>query len=212
MIVYGATLSPFVRKTMAFAAEKGLNVELRPMMPSKDNAELTACSPFGKIPGFRDGDFTISDSSAIVAYMDAMKPDPVLIPADPQSRARTIWYDEFADTILFPCFAKMFFNRVVSPKFLGKPGDLDAADKAEREEMPPLLDYIEGVLPQSGFLVGDRLTLADISVASPLASLEHCGVAIDAGRFPKVKRFADAMHARPSFAPMLAQERAYLAA
>ena len=75
----------------------------------------------------------------------------------------------------------MFFNRVVAPRFLGREGDLAAADKAERETLPPLLDYLEGVIPDSGFLVGDALTLADLAVASPFANLAHCGVTIDAG-------------------------------
>ena len=70
----------------------------------------------------------------------------------------------------------MFFNRIVAPRFLGREGDLDAADKAECEELPPLLDYLEQVLPESGWLVEDRLTLADIAVASPLVNLGHLGV------------------------------------
>ena len=72
--------------------------------------------------------------------------------------------------MLFACGAKMFFNRVVAPRFLGREGDLSAAETAERDELPPLLDYLEGVIPASGYLVGDRLTLADISVAGPFAN------------------------------------------
>src|SRR5206468_10747692 len=111
-----------------------------------------------KIPGFSDGDFGISDSSAIVHYLEAKFPNPALIPAEPKARARTIWYDEFADTILTGCGAKMFFNRVVAPRFLGRAGDLAAADTAEREELPPIVDYLERVVPgDGGYLVGDRL-------------------------------------------------------
>src|SRR3546814_14040293 len=69
----------------------------------------------------------------------------------------------------------MFFNRIVAPKFLGREGDLAAADVAEKDELPKLLAYLEGAIPASGFLVGDRLTLADLAVASPLMNLRHCG-------------------------------------
>ena len=48
-----------------------------------------------------------------------------------------------------------------------------SADKAECEELPPLLDYLESVIPESGFLVEDRLTLADIAVASPFVNFRH---------------------------------------
>jgi len=66
MIVYGATLSPFVRKVMVAGAEKGIDLELRSVVPQSEDAEFRECSPFGKIPGLRDGDFTLSDSTAII--------------------------------------------------------------------------------------------------------------------------------------------------
>src|SRR5687767_27838 len=193
MIVYGASLSPYVRKVLAFGAEKGIALEHKPLGPGADDPDFLAVSPFRKIPGFRDGDFAISDSSAIIAYLDAIKPEPNLIPTEPKARARTIWYDEFGDTILAACGAKMFFNRVVAPRFLGREGDLEAADKAQCEELPPLLDYLEKVLPESLWLVEDRLTLADIAVASPLVNLTHLGLDYKDGR-PKLAAFAERMH------------------
>jgi glutathione S-transferase len=206
MIVFGSSLSPFVRKVLAFAAEKGIEVESRPLGLGSEDPDFLAASPFRKIPGFQDGDFRISDSSAIIAYLEAIKPEPALIPAEARARARTIWYDEFADTILFACGGKMFFNRVVSPMFLGQPGDEAVATKAECEELPPLLDYLESVIPASGFLVEDRLTLADIAVASPFGNLRHLKVVIDEARHPKVKAYVEAILGRPSFAPWLARE------
>ena len=210
MIVYGSSLSPFVRKVLAFAAEKGIGVELKPTGLGNKDPEFIEASPFGKMPGFRDGDFAISDSSAIVAYLEAVKPEPNLIPTEPKARARTIWYDEYADTVLFACGGKIFFNRVVAPRFLGQAGDEEIAAKAECEELPPLLDYLEKVIPASGFLVEDRLTLADIAVASPFANFQHLNVALDGARHPKVKAYVEAILARPSFAPWIEREAAFL--
>ena len=210
MIVYGSSLSPFVRKVLAFAAEKGIEIELKQTGLGNKDPEFLAASPFGKMPGLRDGDFGISDSSAIVAYLEAVKPEPNLIPSEPRARARTIWFDEYSDTILFACGGKMFFNRIVAPKFLGQPGDEAIAAKAECEELPPLLDYLEGVIPASGYLVEDRLTLADISVASPFANLKHLNFAIDPNRHPRIKAYVEAILARPSFAPLVAGEKAFL--
>ena len=125
MIVYGSSLSPFVRKVLAFAAEKGIELELKPTGLGNKDPEFLEASPFGKMPGFRDGDFAISDSSAIIAYLEAVQPEPNLIPTEPKARARTIWYDEFADTILFACGGKMFFNRLVGaalPRPAGRRG------------------------------------------------------------------------------------------
>jgi glutathione S-transferase len=210
MIVYGSSLSPFVRKVLAFAAEKGIEVESKALPLGSDDPEFLEASPFRKIPGFRDGDFAISDSTAIITYLDAVKPDPNLIPLDPRARARTIWYEEFGDTILASCGAKMFFNRIVAPRFLKREGDLAAADKAQCEELPPLLDYLERVIPRSGWLVEDRLTLADIAVASPFANLRHLSVAIEPRRYPKLTVYIERILARPSFSARVARETAFL--
>jgi glutathione S-transferase len=210
MIIYGSSLSPFVRKTLAYVAEKGINVEVKPIGLGSADPEFVESSPFRKVPGFRDGDFTISDSTAIITYLEAKHPEPALIPSVAKGRARTIWYEEFADTILIPSMGKPFFNRVVAPRFLRRDGDLAAAEKAEREEIPPLLDYIERVMPSSGFLVDDQLTLADLAVASPFVNLDHVGVRPDAGKYPKTAAYVKAMLARPSFAGLIAKEKAFL--
>ena len=209
MIVYGSSLSPFVRKVLVFGQEKGIELELKAMGLGADDAEFVEASPFRKMPGFRDGDFAICDSSAIVTYLDAVKPEPNLIPTDPKGRARAVWFDEFADTILFDCGRKMFFNRIVAPRFLKREGDLAAADAAEKNELPPILDYLERTIPASGFLVEDRLTLADIAVASPFVNFRHLGVGI--GDRPKLRSYVDAMLSRPSFSQWAERETAFLA-
>ena len=211
MIVYGSSMSPYVRKVLAFAAEKGIELETKPLGLGSDDPDFLAASPFRKIPALQDGDFRISDSSAIIAYLDALQPDPELIPAEPKARARTIWFDEFADTILMGCGRVMFFNRIVAPRFLKREGDHAAADLAEREELPPILDYLENVIPDSGFLVEDRLTLADIAVASPLANVKHhLAIDVGAGR-PKLDAYLQAILGRPSFKQWVDREVAFLA-
>jgi glutathione S-transferase len=209
MIVYGSSLSPFVRKVLVFAAEKGIEVESKPLAPGVVDPDFIAASPFKKIPALRDGDFAIADSSAIIAYMDALKADPELIPSEPKARARTVWYDEFADTILFDCGRKMFFNRIVAPRFLKREGDAAAADTAEQQELPPILDYLESVVPESGFLVEDRLTLADIAVASPFVNFRHLELGV--GDRPKLLAYVERILARPSFSHWADRETAFLA-
>ncbi|HEY6917306.1 MAG TPA: glutathione S-transferase family protein, partial [Allosphingosinicella sp.] len=133
------------------------------------------------------------------------------VPTEPRARARTIWFDEYADTLLGACGGKMFFNRIVAPVFLKREGDLAAADAAECNELPPLLDYLESVIPESGFLVEDRLTLADIAVASPFANFRLLGLKLDPARWPKTLAYADAILARPSYKPWVEKEAAFLA-
>ena len=167
MIVFGSTLSPYVRKVMVFGAEKGLELELQPAGMGRGGPEFEAASPFRKMPGFKDGDFLISDSSAIVTYLEAKYPEPNLIPPSPEARARTIWFDELADTLMMAAGGAIFGNRFVKPRVLKMDCDHAAAEQAERELLPPIFDYLDGVIPASGFLgdgaVGDPLSASPAS-------------------------------------------------
>ena len=212
MILYGSSLSPYVRKVLAFAAEKGVELEVQPVTPGDPNPDFRLASPFGKMPGFRDGDYALPDSSAIVHYLEAKFPQPALIPAEAEARGKTIWFEEFADTILVSCGARIFFNLIVAPRFLGKPGDPEAARQAELNDLPPILDYLERTLPgDDGYLVSDRLTLADIAVAGPFANFRHTNTQVDPDRYPRTVAYVERILARPSFASWIARETAFLA-
>jgi glutathione S-transferase len=212
MIIYGSSLSPYVRKVLAFAGEKGIEVELQPTGFPNHSPEYLEASPFRKMPALRDGDFTLPDSSAIIHYMEAKKQEPALIPADPRLRGKTVWFEEFADTILVACGAKIFFNRIVLPRFMGKPGDEEAAREAELNDLPPVLDYLERVVPdESGYLVGDALTLADIAVASPFANFRHTQTKVCPEKYPRTVAYVDRILARPSLARWVERETAMLA-
>ena len=212
MIIYGSSLSPFVRKVLAFADEKGVEVELQGTGFPNHSAEFLEASPFRKMPAMRDGDYTLADSSAIIHYIEAKHPEPALIPADAQLRGKTIWYEEFADTLLFSCGAKTFFNRIVAPRFMGRPGDLEAAEQAELNELPPILEYLEKVVPgDGGYLVGDGLTLADLAVAGPFANFRHTETKVCPERYPRTVAYVDRILARPSFAQWVERETAMLA-
>ena len=209
MILYGSSVSPFVRKVLAFASEKHIELANKPVGLASDDPDFIRASPFKKMPALIDGDFTLADSSAIVHYLEALHPEPNLIPIEARARGRTIWWDEWADTLLFGCGQKIFFNRIVAPRFLGQAGDETVANQAEGDELPPLLDYLEREAPASGYLVEDRLTLADISVASPFANLDYLD--IDLSRWPRAKAYVEAILARPSFADQIAGDKALFA-
>ena len=211
MIIHGARPSPFVRKVIVFAAEKGIPVEVRMAGFGRGADGYLNGSPFGKIPVLEDGDFLLCDSTAIITYMDAVKPGEEMIPADPKARARTVWFEEFGDTIAQAAGQKIFFNRAVARMVKHEP-DLAAADAAEAEEMPKIYDYLESVLPQDGWLVEDRFTLADLAAACPLINVSYVSDALTAQRWPKTAAWLAAVKARPSVAAAMAQEAEVVAA
>jgi glutathione S-transferase len=212
MIIYGSSLSPYVRKVLAVAGEKGIELDVQPTGFPNHSPEYLEASPFRKMPALRDGDYTLADSSAIIHYLEAKFPEPALIPSDPQLRGKTIWYEEFADTILVACGAKIFFNRIVAPRFMGREGDIEAARQAELNDLPPILEYLERVAPnEGGYLVGDALTLADIAVAGPFANFRHTQTRVDPERYPRTVAYVDRILARPSLASWVEREAAMLA-
>ena len=212
MILYGSSLSPFVRKVLAYAAEKRIEIELQPTGFPNHSAEYLGASPFRKMPAFRDGDYALADSSAIIHYLEAKFPEPPLIPMEAKLRGKTIWYEEFADTIACAAVGKIFFNRIVAPRFMGRTGDEEAAAACERDDLPPMLDYLERTVPDAGgFLVGGGITLADIAVASPFVNFRHTNTKVDPSRYPRTVAYLDSILARPSFAHWVERETAFLA-
>ncbi|MDE2300964.1 MAG: glutathione S-transferase family protein [Sphingomonadales bacterium] len=206
MLIYGALLSPFVRKVCLAAEEKGIAYASKPAGPGSDNPGFLQASPFGKIPALRDGDFTLADSSAIIAYMDAKHPEPVLIPAAAEARGRVIWFDEYADTILAGAGLKVLFHRLVGPKLLKKAGDERIAAEGEAE-LPRIFDYLESACGE-GWLVDDSFSLADIAVASQLRALEYVEVAPHAEPYPAITAWYARVRARPSWQTLAVAETA----
>jgi len=57
MIVYGSSVSPYVRKVVAFAAEKGLEFKVKGVTLNSQDPGFREASPFAKMPALRDGDY-----------------------------------------------------------------------------------------------------------------------------------------------------------
>lgn len=210
MILYGASVSPFVRKVLMAAAEKGIALESLPVAPHDADPVFQAASPTGKIPALVDGDYSLADSSAIVHYLEARFPDQPLIPVEARARGRVIWFEEYADTVMFPLGTTIFVNRALLPKLRKVPGD-EAAALAAVKKLPPIFEYLESQVPQEGFLVGDRLTLADIAITCQLINLGHGDVELDATQYPKLVAYFQRLVARPSVAGIVAAEKQMLA-
>lgn len=206
MKVFGFPLSPFVRKVHVVAAEKGIDIEMVLGNPGQPSAEFLAASPFRKIPALQDGDFTLADSTAIVTYFDALKPEPPIAPGDARQRAKAIWWEEYADTILAAAGGKVLFNRFVGPKLLGRPGDEAAAAQGE-SELGPILDYLEAQAPEEGWLAGGDFSIGDIAVACGLKSMSYIGLDPDPATHPAAAAWYARVQQRPSWQTVAAREQ-----
>jgi glutathione S-transferase len=96
------------------------------------------------------------------------------------------------------------FRPIQFARFQGKEPDLDTARKTYAERLPRPLDYLEGEIGGGPFLVGDRLSIADIAVVCQLVQLELVAGALDAARWPGLASLVDRLAKRESFAPCIA--------
>jgi glutathione S-transferase len=208
--IIGASLSPFVRKTRVFFAEKGIPYEHEPLVPFNVPAEYKKKSPLGKIPCLEHDGRPLPDSSVICAYVEKVHPQPALYPSDPWDYGRALWYEEYIDGgFVGTGMAPVFFERVVK-KLMGAQPDQAKVQEAIDKVHPVTFAYLSEQIGDQEYLVGGRFTIADIAVASPFVNLAHAGVHADAKRWPKLAAYLERIHARPSFKTLIEQERAEL--
>jgi glutathione S-transferase len=214
IVLHGTVVSPFVRKVRVFCLEKGIPFETSELSPAEHAARLRAMSPLGKIPILEEDGELIPDSSVICLYLERARPSPPLLPEAPRDYARALFLDEWADTKAPEAFHPALVERLIAPRLLGREPDEARVARARSEAAPPILDWLEkqlglenqiGLERQAGEgagLVGGRFGLADCAVGAQLQSWALAGEAIDAARWPRVRAYADAILARPSFRAM----------
>jgi glutathione S-transferase len=131
----------------------------------------------GKVPTLDDDGFVLWESRAIMMYLADKTPGQTLLPQDVRGRADvTHWM--FWDAVHFsPALQIIMFERVVKP-LLGH-GAPDAKEIERGEKLTaPLMAVLDGHLAGRTWLCGDAVTLADLSLATPLVLAERAQVAL----------------------------------
>lgn len=212
LTVYGAPLSPFVRKLRVFLAEKGLEYQLQIITPFGQPDWYRELSPLGRIPALKDDDFAMADSSVICQYLEEKHPElPPLYGQTAAQRAQIRWLEKYADYELAPLttFA-VFRNRVLKPT-MNQPCDETAVQAALHDKLPAHFAYLEKILGSADYFVNNRLSMADLAFACQLINLEHAGERLDSQRWPALAALLQRIKARPSVADVLPDEHRTLA-
>ena len=211
LVVYGGSLSPFVRKIRVILMEKGVPYELDQVNPFAPPPAFLEISPLKRIPVLRDTDLpepnTLPDSSIIADYIEHKFPNPPLYPRDAFQRANALWFEEYADTVLAQAVGPgVFFERVVK-KMLRSQCDEAHVAATLKEKLPKIFEYLEREVGSKTYLIGNTFSLADIAVATHFVNFNHAGEAVDTKRWPQLARYISGIHARPSFTAMIDEER-----
>ena len=187
--LYGAPLSPFVRKTRLCLLEKGLDYALEVVMPFTPPEWYLQLNPLGRIPSLKDGELTLADSSVICQYLEEAYPHTAcLYGTNPTDRAHVRWLEKYADYELAPLTTfGVFRNRVLKPSS-GQPCNEESVQTALHQKLPRHFDYLEGQLGHKPYFLGERLSMADLAVACQLINMEHGGEVIDGNRWPALAK------------------------
>ncbi len=187
MKLYLNLLSPNVRRVLLTASVLGIELEQHKLDFAKGqhkNPEYLAMNPNGAVPTLVDGDFVLTESRAIMQYLASKKPESGLLPKDEAARADvTRW--QFWDSSHFAAqIGTIVFEKMVKPMMgLGDP------DEARVKEGLAGFRRFAGVLNTrlqgKKYVVGNALTLADLTIASTLMYTQ--ALELPLAEFPNVQ-------------------------
>ncbi|WP_062268149.1 glutathione S-transferase family protein [Endozoicomonas arenosclerae] len=210
MKVYGATISPMVRKVLMALEIKGLDYQVEFVIPFNTPEGFEKISPLKKIPALVDGDVSLADSTVICEYLEDRYPETPLYPSDPVLKAKARWFEEYADTVLMKVTAEgLYFERVVK-KLMGMETDEEKVQKNLKKNMPKTLDYMESVSPAEGFLVGDSLMMADIAIGSSFINAGYAGFEPDSSKYPNFAAYMQRIKAHPAFQVRMKEDAKFI--
>lgn len=222
----GSTCSQRVRYTLA---AKGLDYERKDLNLLKGDQlkpEYLAINPNGVVPTLVHEGKVVIDSTVIMEYLEEVFPDTSsLVPVDPHGRARmrTLlrYIDEVpAGAVRIPSFNMAFissfrdmdeaeFLSVAAAKPLRKEMMLAMGRSGfSSKEMAEALDRLSRAMKRmdreigiSGgpFLMGERITLADIAIMPTLVRLEDIGLARLWSGLESVDRLLAELKAHPAY-------------
>jgi glutathione S-transferase len=195
--IIGSIRSTYTRVVCMVCEEKGIDYALTetPLRAP----ELLAIHPFGKMPVLRHGDVALCESKAIATYLDRSFPDPYVFPSDPRLAALTEQWVSLVNTVMDRTLIRTYLLAYIAPKGAdGKP-DRDAIDAvmpAVREQ----LGVLDKAVADTGHLVGDRFTFADINLLPLLYRVRQAPEGAEAvAAATHLARYYDRHAARPSF-------------
>lgn len=157
-------------------------------MPGNPPANWRDISPTGLIPAIDDGGFRLADSTAIVHYLERKQPAPGLLPTDDRELGEALFLDAWAGTALFRNVVHpIFHNQVVNPNIRKVPADQAAIHAAMNEAAPEAFGYLESRATDR-FVVGGKLSIADLTIVSNLVVFHYLGKRI-VERFPRLQAY-----------------------
>jgi glutathione S-transferase len=193
MKLYINPLSPNVRRVRLTAAFLGQQLEEKTLDFTKGehkSPEYLALNPNGAVPTLVDGDFVLTESRVIMQYLASKKPESGLLPRDEKARADVTRWQFWDSSHFSPQVGTLVFQRMLKPMFgMGEPDavKIEEALTNHRRFAAVLNGHLEG----KRYVVGDAVTLADLTIASTLMYVKQADVPI--AEFPHLTAWLSRM-------------------
>ena len=199
MKLYYHPASTVSRPVMLFAAENAVPLEMQVVnlfTGEHHEAPFDAVNPSHLVPVLEDGDFRLTESSAILKYL-ADKIGSPLYPQDLQQRACVNERMDWVNTQLCRDLAYGFVYPQVFPGHKRRSDEAQAATLAWAQERTQtwLKVMDQRWLSANPYLCGSAITIADYFASSFVALAELTGS--DLATFPKVQAWLGRMKALP---------------
>ena len=193
--IIGIPQSNYVWAVRMVCEEKGVPYDYKPERPH--TPAVDAIHPFGKVPVMRHGDLELCESKAIATYIDRVFDGPKVIPEDAKRAAQVEQWVSLGNVEFDRLMIRQYVLGYLFPKD-GKP-DM-AAIGAAAEKMKPQVAVLDRAVAATGYLAGDRFTLADINILPMLFYVNRFeeGKAI-LGAAKNLSAYMERHFARPSF-------------
>ncbi|MEM1004944.1 MAG: glutathione S-transferase family protein [Pseudomonadota bacterium] len=203
--LFHVPLSPYCRKVRLSLAEKKIEVELVEEKYWEQDPDFLRRNPAGKVPVLRLDGQIMSESAAICEYIEETRPEPPLMPQNPEARFEVrrlvCWFD---DKFHHEVTSKLLYERV-NKKMTGQ-GYPDSKNVKEgARAIKYHLDYMAWLLDHRRWLAGDQMTLADFAAAAHLSALDYISD-VDWNRSQPVKDWYAKIKSRPAFRSILADQ------
>lgn len=215
-------------KPMLALLEKGVAFEshyLDLLNFDQHQPEYLAINPLGTIPAMRHGDQVLTESTAIMEYVEEAFTGPRLMPDDPRDRWRVRWWMKFMDQWLAPSFSMIGWSVFVGPSVRSRdPDELQAAIeriplperrlawrkaiyglfgddemKESQRRVAAGIRLLEEALSQRPWLASDHYSLADVNGFNLAYALPLSQPFLSNDELtPNILRWLRAIYARPA--------------
>ena len=186
--------SPYCLKVRMALASKKLEYKTVEITPAIGQIDIFQKTGQKKLPVLFDNEMIIHISSSIIRHLEKIQIDQKLIPDDPREASQAQIIENWADTNLGNSIKTVFLEEVIkNPRLLSSLLSKEISDslekpllnlplnlarkisglinQAEKESLRLNLEYLTNLIEKDNFLIGQKLSVADISVASQLSLL-----------------------------------------